>query len=102
LLPRFLLKNGYISDFIVYDKLIVEIKTVDDLNELEESQLLNYFQAAGMQLGVLINFGSHPHLQWRRLVATPPKYRLPRPIKHFYNYLRRIADIKEIYGILLI
>jgi GxxExxY protein len=85
LLQRFLLNNGYISDFIVYEKLIVKIKTVDYLNELEESQLLNYFQAAGMQLGVLINFGSHPNLQWKRLFATPPKYRLPRPTRHFHK-----------------
>ena len=77
------LKKGYVADFLVYDKLIVEIKAVNDLSEREEAQLLNYLKATGKELGVLINFGSHPNLQWKRMVATTPKYRLPRSLGKF-------------------
>jgi GxxExxY protein len=72
------LKKAYVADFLVYEKLIVEIKAVNDLADREEAQLLNYLKATGMELGVLINFGSHPNLQWKRMIATTSKYRLPR------------------------
>jgi GxxExxY protein len=78
-----LLKKEYVADFLVYDKLIVEIKAVDDLAEHEEAQLLNYLKATGIKLGILINFGSHPNLQWKRMVATTPKYHLPCSSGHF-------------------
>lgn len=77
------LKKGYIADFLVHDKLIVEIKAINELTVREEAQLLNYLKATGVQLGVLINFGSQPNLQWKRMVATTPKYRLPLSHKLF-------------------
>jgi len=77
------LKKSYLADFLVYDKLIVEIKAVNDLTDRDEAQLLNYLKATGMQLGILINFGSHPNLQWKRMVATVQKYRLPRSLGYF-------------------
>jgi GxxExxY protein len=77
------LKKVYVADFLVYDKLIVEIKAINDLAEREEAQMLNYLKATGMELGVLVNFGSHPNLQWKRMVATTPKYRLPRTTGSF-------------------
>ena len=80
-LQRYPAKKGYVADFLVYDKIIVEIKALDNLTERKEAQLINYRKATGMELGVLINFGSHPDLQWKRMVATTQKYRLPRSIK---------------------
>ena len=71
------LKKEYVADFLVYGKLIVEIKAINELTEREEAQLLNYLKATGMELGILINFGSHPNLQWKRMIATTPKYHLP-------------------------
>ena len=34
-----------------------------------EAQLLNDLKATGMKVGVLINFGSHPKREWKRLVC---------------------------------
>ena len=34
----------------------------------EESQLLNYLKASGLHVGLLINFGSHGKLEWKRFV----------------------------------
>jgi len=65
-----LLKKFYIADLVCYDKIIVEIKTMDKLTLREEGQLLNYLKATGMKVGVLINFGHYPSLEWRRLVFT--------------------------------
>ena len=62
------LKKEYKPDFIFYDQIIVEIKAVDRLSGKEEAQILNYLKATGYKVGVLINFGSHPKLEWKRFV----------------------------------
>ncbi len=63
-----LLKKEYIPDLIYFDQIIVELKALDRLSGKEESPLLNYLKVTGMKVGVLINFGSHPKLEWKRLV----------------------------------
>jgi GxxExxY protein len=62
------LKKEYMPDFIFYNQIIVEIKALDRLSGREEAQILNYLKATGYKVGVLINFGSHPKLEWKRLV----------------------------------
>ena len=63
-----LLKKEYIADLVCYRQIIVELKALDCLSGREEAQVLNYLKATGMKLGLLINFGSHPRLEWKRLV----------------------------------
>ena len=63
------LKNTYIADFVVYDKIIVEFKALDRLTEREEAQVINYLKASGFEVAVLINFGA-PSLEWKRIVLT--------------------------------
>jgi GxxExxY protein len=64
------LKRFYIADLVCYDKIIVEIKAMSTLTLKEEGQLINYLKATGMKVGVLINFGHYPNLEWKRLVFT--------------------------------
>jgi GxxExxY protein len=63
-----LILKEYLPDFIFYDQIIVEIKALDRLSGKEEAQILNYLKATGYKVGVLINFGSHPKLEWKRFV----------------------------------
>jgi GxxExxY protein len=67
------LKRFYIADLICYDKILVELKAMDKLSLREEGQLINYLKATGMKVGVLINFGHFPTLEWKRLVFTKEK-----------------------------
>jgi GxxExxY protein len=60
------LDTGYRADLICYDQIVVELKALDRLTSKEEAQMLNYLKATGMRVGVLINFGSHGKLEWRR------------------------------------
>ncbi len=62
------LQKKYVADFICYEKILVEIKAMDQLTSREESQLLNYLHCTGMQVGLLINFGDHGRLDWKRFV----------------------------------
>ena len=62
------LKNPYFADLLCYEQIIVELKALAQLSGVEDAQLLNYLKATGLKVGVLINFGKHPKLEWKRLV----------------------------------
>jgi GxxExxY protein len=47
---------GYRLDLLVEDKVIIEIKSVDKLIPIHQSQLLTYMRFANIKLGLLINF----------------------------------------------
>ncbi len=64
------LNKTYRPDFICYDKIIVEIKAVSELTDEHRAQVINYLNATGFKLGLLINFGHYPKLQWERIVNT--------------------------------
>lgn len=64
------LKKFYEADLICYDKIIVELKAMDKLTTREEAQILNYLKATGIQVGLLINFGAHNNLEWKRMVLS--------------------------------
>ncbi|MCQ3937812.1 MAG: GxxExxY protein [Chloroflexi bacterium] len=63
-----ILKKEYIADMVCFEKIIVEFKALDKLTGREEAQVINYLKATGYKVGVLINFGSHPKLEWKRFV----------------------------------
>jgi len=51
------LQGTFIPDFICYDKIIVELKAVKELDDVHRSQAINYAKVAGYKLSLLINFG---------------------------------------------
>ena len=57
----------YVPDFICYDKIIVEIKSVDLLHEKHRAQVMNYLKTTGFKLGLLVNFGSYPTVAISRI-----------------------------------
>lgn len=67
------LNKIYRPDFICFQKIIVEIKAVDKLIDEHKVQLLNYLNATGFKLGILINFGHYPKLESIRMVLTKMK-----------------------------
>ena len=52
------LKTGFRLDIIVEDKVILEIKSVDQLADVHHKQLLTYLKITGVKLGLLINFNT--------------------------------------------
>ena len=51
------LGEPYRADFVCYGKIIVELKAVEELQGIHRSQVVNYLNATGMKLGLLVNFG---------------------------------------------
>jgi GxxExxY protein len=55
----------YIADIIVNDKVILEIKAIKELSNIYEVQLVNYLKATGIEVGLLINFGTSVQVKRR-------------------------------------
>ena len=60
--------GDYYADLFVENRLIVELKAVENLSIAHEKQLINYLAATGIDDGLLLNFGSS--------VVVKRKYRL--------------------------
>lgn len=57
----------YVADFVIDNKIILELKAVEALESSHEAQVLNYLHATHLQLGILINFGEEK-LHYKRLI----------------------------------
>ena len=64
-----ILNKKYYADFLCFDKIIVELKALSNLESAHESQVMNYLKATGYKLGLLINFGASS-LQYKRIVLN--------------------------------
>ena len=62
------LEQKYEPDFICFDSIILELKAVKELMDKHRAQVHNYLKATGYKLGLLVNFGNHPKLEWERIV----------------------------------
>jgi GxxExxY protein len=58
----------YYADIVIEDKVIIEIKSVEKLDDVHRAQLLNYLRISGIRVGLLINF-ARPKLEYERLVV---------------------------------
>jgi GxxExxY protein len=57
----------YIPDLIAFDPVIVDVKTIDRITDIERGQMLNYLRMTRLRVGVILNF-KHPKLVWERIV----------------------------------
>lgn len=64
------LVQTYKPDFICYGKIIVELKAVKEIAPEHKAQLFNYLKATGLELGLLVNFGSYPKAEIVRIANT--------------------------------
>src|SRR6266566_8668946 len=62
------LVQTFTPDFICYGKIVIEIKAVSALVDEHRAQLLNYLNATGCELGLLVNFGHYPRIEYERLL----------------------------------
>jgi len=59
-------------DFFVRDKIMVELKAIKDLEDVHLAQAINYLEAYGLNIGLLINFGN-TSLQFKRVMKPTKK-----------------------------
>ena len=61
------LKHKFYAEFIVFDKIILEVKCVKAINEEHVSQAINYLKVANNKLALLVNF-ARGKLEYQRIV----------------------------------
>lgn len=61
------LQCDYIADFVVDDKVILELKAVTEMDNVFKAQTINYLKITGYKIGFLMNFGQE-QFQFQRLV----------------------------------
>jgi GxxExxY protein len=57
----------FIPDLVVFDKVIVDLKTIDRITDRERGQILNYLKVTNLKVGLLLNM-IRPKLEWDRVV----------------------------------
>jgi GxxExxY protein len=59
--------RSFRPDFVCFGEVLVELKALRSLDSPHRAQVLNYLKAAGLRVGLLINFGHVPGLEFERL-----------------------------------
>jgi len=59
--------GAYIADLVVEGVMILELKSVKELSEVMEAQIINYLKLSGLPVGYLMNF-ANLRVEWRRFV----------------------------------
>jgi GxxExxY protein len=67
-----LVVGQYIADIIVDGRVVIELKTVENLDRIHEAQVLNYLKATGIHIGLLVNFKSQK-AEIKRIVLNLPE-----------------------------
>ena len=62
-----ILPHKFFADFVVFDKIILEIKAVSGIADEYIAQAINYLKVSGVRKALLINFGTKS-LQYKRFV----------------------------------
>ena len=64
------LKHTYSPDFTCWDKIVLKLKACEKIADEHVAQVLNYLNATGYKLGLLVNFGHDPKLEYRRIANS--------------------------------
>ena len=64
---KIILPHKYNADFVVFDKIILEVKSVECISKGHIKQSLNYLAASKLKLSLVINFGEDK-LKYKRVI----------------------------------
>lgn len=59
--------GGQRLDFLIEDEVILELKSVSEINEIHKAQMISYLKAANKRLGLILNFAKK-RLEIKRIV----------------------------------
>ena len=57
----------YVPDLIVFNSIVVDTKTIEQISNHEKGQILNYLKITGLHVGLILNF-KYAKLGWERVV----------------------------------
>ena len=59
----------YVPDLIVFETVVVDAKTIENITDHELGQMLNYLKITDLPVGLIVNF-KHAKIAWKRVVNT--------------------------------
>lgn len=62
-----ILPHLFYADFVVYDKIILEVKSTSEIRDLFKAQAMNYLKVSQNSLAIIVNFGKLS-LEYKRIV----------------------------------
>lgn len=63
------LQQFFKPDFVCFRSIIIELKAVSGLVNEHRAQVLNYLHALKLRLGLLVNFGHYPKVEYERIIV---------------------------------
>lgn len=63
------LDHYFEADFVCFNKIILQIKSLDFINNNLKNQVLKYLKSTNLEIGYLVNFGEN-NLTWKRYINT--------------------------------
>ncbi len=70
---RGVIVGDYFADLVVDGKVLIELKAVAQIHPDHKAQIINYLNATGIDVGLLVNFGN-PKLEYYRFFRRNPVY----------------------------
>ena len=64
------LDKHYVCDLVVFGQIIVELKAIQRISDIETAQALNYLKATEHPLALILNFSAPGKLEWKRIART--------------------------------
>ncbi|MCB0502344.1 MAG: GxxExxY protein, partial [Bacteroidetes bacterium] len=61
------LKHTFFADFVVFDKVILEVKAVSEISDAHKAQSMNYLKISKSRVALLVNFGQQ-RLEYYRFI----------------------------------
>ncbi len=81
----------YRPDLLAYDKILLELKALENLLPIHEAQVLSYLRVTALRLGLLINFGATDvEMERRILTQASPRGTLPERTKPYTGGLEHL------------
>jgi len=59
--------GDHVADILVDNKIILELKSIENINDVHRAQVLHYLKATGLRIALILNFGK-TKLQYERLI----------------------------------
>lgn len=85
-----LLDIGFILDVLVEDKVIIEIKSVEEFSKMHHKQIQNYLKLTNLRLGILVNFNTDAIS--KSILRKVNKF---NPIEDDYNNLNGVYNYED-------
>lgn len=62
------LAQNYRADFICFEKILIELKVVQNIDNIHRAQVINYLRISNLRLGLLVNYYAHPRVTIERII----------------------------------